>query len=141
MSSTILEKLALGLSGLTAIGIGTFILAAPHAFYASYGITLGQDASLLSELRAPAAGLAAFGLIMLIGIWQQTMTRVSKIVALAVFLAFPAGRFIGLMIDGQPSSGILGAFIFELAVAILCLFAFRDRAEPDTVEPKPQIQN
>jgi len=48
------EKIALGLSGLTAVTIGACILFAPHAFYAGYGITLGQDANLLSELRAPA---------------------------------------------------------------------------------------
>jgi transposase InsO family protein len=45
---------------LTALTIGAFILFAPHAFYGSYGITLGEDASLLSELRAPGAGLAGF---------------------------------------------------------------------------------
>ena len=61
----LLQKIALGISGVTSLGIGSFILAAPHTFYASYGITLGFEPSLLSELRAPGAGLAAFGAIML----------------------------------------------------------------------------
>jgi len=59
------QKIALGVAGITALGIGTVIVAAPHAFYASYGIALGPDPSLLSELRAPGAGLAAFGAVML----------------------------------------------------------------------------
>ena len=62
---TPVQKIALSIAGFTSLGIGAFILAAPHAFYASYGIALGQDPSLLSELRAPGAGLAAFGAVML----------------------------------------------------------------------------
>jgi hypothetical protein len=55
MTLTRLERIALGASGATALGIGAFILAAPRTFYASYGISLGDDVDLLSELRAPAA--------------------------------------------------------------------------------------
>lgn len=127
MPLTFPEKIALGVSGLTALVIGAFILAAPHAFYASYDIALGADASLLSELRAPATGLAAFGLLMLIGIWHSGVADVSIAAALTVFLAFPLGRLIGLMVDGVPSSGIIGALVFELIVAAVCVFAFSRR--------------
>ncbi len=51
------QTITLGISGVTALGIGAFILAGPHAFYAGYGITLGGDASLLSESRAPAGSV------------------------------------------------------------------------------------
>jgi hypothetical protein len=129
MSVSALEKAALGISGLTAVGIGAFILAAPHTFFASYGITVGDDASLLSELRAPAAGLTAFGVLMLMGIWRTAMTPISKATAMTVFLAFPAGRLIGLVIDGLPSGPIIGALVFELVVAVLCVVAFTRRSE------------
>ena len=129
MSVTVLEKVALCVSGLTAVGIGVAILAAPHTFFASYGITVGDGPSLLSELRAPAAGLAAFGVLMLLGIWRTAMTHMSKVVALIVFLAFPAGRLIGLIVDGLPSGPIIGALVFELAVAALCIMAFSRRSK------------
>ena len=129
MSVTVLEKIALGVSGLTAASIGVAILAAPHSFFASYGITVGNNASLLSELRAPGAGLAAFGVLMLLGIWRTAMTPMSKVVALIVFLAFPAGRLIGLIVDGLPSGPIIGALVFELAVAALCIVAFCRRSK------------
>ena len=129
MSVTVLEKVALCVSGLTAVGIGVAILAAPHTFFASYGITVGDGPSLLSELRAPAAGLAAFGVLMLLGIWRTAMTPMSKVVALIVFLAFPAGRLIGLIVDGLPSGPIIGALVFELAVAALCIVAFSRRSK------------
>ena len=125
MTLTLMQKIALGISGVTSLGIGASILAAPHAFYASYGIALGSDPSLLSELRAPGAGLAAFGAIMLAGIVRQRLSQAAIVAALAVFLAFPAGRLVGIVADGMPSSDILGALVLELAIAGLCLFAFR----------------
>lgn len=127
MSLTLLEKVALGISGLTAVGIGSVIMVAPHAFYASYGITLGDNASLLSELRAPAAGLITMGAIMLTGIWRRAMAQLAVAASLIVFLAFPAGRLIGVAVDGMPSGGIIGALVLEIAIAILCLFAFSRR--------------
>lgn len=134
MPLTFLEKIALGVSGVTALGIGGFILAAPHAFYASYGITLGGDPSLLSELRAPAAGLAAFGGLMLVGLMRQAWIQISIIAALTVFLAFPAGRLIGIGADGMPSTSVLGALVFELVIAGLCLAAFRKRLWSNSVQ-------
>ena len=122
-----LEKTALGIAGVTALGIGAFILAAPHAFYAGFGISLGDDVNLLNELRGPAAGLAGFGIVMLTGIWRSGMRQISIIVALTVFLAFPAGRFVCLLADGVPSGSVIGALVIELAIAALCLFAFRHR--------------
>lgn len=127
MELTRFEKIALGVSGVTALGIGAFILAAPHAFYASYGIALGADPNLLSELRAPAASLAALGAIMLTGILREAFSWIAIVAALTVYLAFPAGRMVGLVVDGMPGGNILGALAIELAIAGLCLAAFRQR--------------
>lgn len=132
MSLTLLEKVTLGISGLTAVGIGGFIMLAPHAFFASYGITLGDDPSLLSELRAPAAGLVTLGVLMLAGIWRSALAPLAVAATFIVFLAFPAGRLIGLAIDGVPSGGIIGALVLEIAIAILCIVAFRRRVGRST---------
>lgn len=121
------EKFVLGLAGTTAAAISGVILAAPHTFYASYGIYLGDDPSLLSELRAPAAGLLTLGLLMFAGIFRQNWVSVSIVAALTVFIGFPAGRLIGLAVDGMPSNGIIVALIIELIIAGLCLMAFRRR--------------
>lgn len=127
MKPTLFEKVALGLAGFTALAIGLVILIAPHAFYASYGITLGDDASLLSELRAPGASLAGFGLLMVIGIWRHTILPVSVAAALTVFIAFPTGRLIGIAMDGMPANSLISALVVELMIAALCLAAFRRR--------------
>ena len=130
MTLTFVQTLSHAVSGVTAQGIGAFILIAPHAFYTSYGITLGPDPSLLSELRAPGAGLAALGGVMLAGLFRSAMVQPAIMAALSVFLAFPAGRLVGIAIDGIPSSGIVGALLLELAIAMLCVLAFRPTAWP-----------
>jgi len=135
MTLTRLQKIALGIAGVSALGIGAAITLAPHAFYASYGITLGSDPSLLSELRAPGAGLAALGAVMLAGLVRPSLSGVALIASLVVFLGFPAGRLIGLALDGMPSAGIVAALVFELGVAALCLFAFR----PGRAGAKPRV--
>lgn len=131
MTFSRLEKITLAISGVTALGIGAAILAAPHAFYASYGISLGEDPNLLSELRAPAAGLAAFGALMLAGIVRSALRQVSVVSALTVFIAFPGGRILGILVDGLPSGSLIGALALELAIAALCLYAFRHRLGQD----------
>lgn len=125
MTLTRFQKTALGIAGVSALGIGAAVTFAPHAFYASYGIAIDANPSLLSELRAPGAGLALLGAVMLAGIVRQSLREAALIAAVVVFLGFPAGRLLGLAVDGMPSVGIIAALAFELAVAGLCLFAFR----------------
>lgn len=129
MRLTTLQKCALGLAGITALAIGTFILFAPLPFYGGYGIALTPDASLLSELRAPGAGLAALGAIMIAGLLRPDWVPMARVAAFTVYLAFPAGRLIGIAFDGLPSGSILGALGIEIAIAALCIVAFRPRHE------------
>lgn len=119
------QKITLGIAGVTALSIGGFILAAPDAFYASYGIILDANPSMMSELRAPGAGLATLGVIMLAGIVRADWAPVALVAALTVYLAFPLGRIISLAVDGMPSAAVFGAFGVEVAIAALCLVAFR----------------
>ena len=125
MQLTRFQKITLGIGGVTALAIGTLITLAPHAFYASYGITLGQDPNLLNELRAPGAGLAVFGSLMLSGVFRATMAPSALAVALTVYLAFPVGRIVGIVMDGMPSGSLVGALAFEIIIAGLLLAAFK----------------
>ncbi len=125
MQLTRFQKIALGISGLTALAIGTFITLVPHAFYASYGITLGQDPNLLNELRAPGTGLAVFGALMLAGVFRTATAPIALAIALTVYLAFPAGRIVGIVLDGMPSGSVIGALVFDIIIAGLLLAAFK----------------
>ena len=125
MQLTRFQKITLGISGVTALVIGTSITLAPYAFYASYGIALGQDPNLLNELRAPGAGLAVFGALMLAGVFRAAMAPIALAVALTVYLAFPVGRIVGIVMDGMPSGSVIGALVFEIIIAGLLLTAFK----------------
>ncbi|GGE57735.1 DUF4345 domain-containing protein [Actibacterium pelagium] len=125
MTLTRFQKISLGLAGITALAIGLFILIAPQAFYDSYGIAVGSDPSMLSELRAPGAGIATLGAIMLAGLFRPAMAQLSFVAALTVYLAFPVGRLVSLVVDGMPSGSVLGALVIEVVIAGLCLAALR----------------
>ena len=127
MNPTPFQKVALGIAGITALSIGVFIAAAPHAFYSSYGIALGSDPNLLSELRAPATNLAALGAVTLAGIFRRGLLRVSSAVALVVFFAFPIGRVVSLLVDGMPATSVVGALLVEFSIGVLCAAAFWPR--------------
>ena len=124
-NATNFQKVSLGIAGLTALGIGLVILIAPQAFYASSGIVLTSEPSMLSELRALAANLSVLGIIMLLGVVRGDWIHLSSVAALVVFLAFPAGRTISLIVDGMPTGNILIALTIEVAIGVLCLAAFR----------------
>lgn len=121
------QKLVLGLSGVTTLGIGLSILTVPQVFYFGYGIALGNDPSLLSETRAFAAGLSTLGALMLAGLWRTSLGPAAIMAAFTVFLAFPAGRLLGLLLDGLPSGSVIGALVVEMAIGALCLVAFAHR--------------
>jgi hypothetical protein len=66
-----LTLIFLSVSGLLLLIIGGTILLVPQAFYASDGIALGNDPSLLSEIRAPGGLLATSGLFILTGVMRH----------------------------------------------------------------------
>lgn len=119
---SLLLKITLGGAGLTALGIGLAITFVPLGFYAGYGIVLGTDPALLSELRAPGASLAAFGAAILAGAVRPEFARVSAALGALVFLAFAFGRMVGIALDGWPGESILAALAVELVFGGLCLF-------------------
>ncbi|MEP2980289.1 MAG: DUF4345 domain-containing protein [Lentilitoribacter sp.] len=116
-----IEKTVLFISGISAFGIGCLIVFTPHSFYASSGIVLDNDVNLLSELRAPAAGLLTLGIFMLLGIIRPVLAQISIFSTLIVFITFPAGRLISIVFDGMPSLAIFSALVFELVIAPLVL--------------------
>ena len=123
MKNAKLVKLALSLSGVTAIAIGGAILLVPAAFYATYGIELGSDANLGSDIRASGGALLTTGLLMLAGLVVPRFTFASIVIAAAVFLSYGLSRLAGVAMDGWPDSGLIWAGAFELAIAVVSLLA------------------
>lgn len=120
MNATWFQRAVLGVAGITAFGIGTTILSAPISFYETYGINLGSDPNLLSEVRAPGANLAVLGALILVGAIYSNMARWSAMLGATVFLAYAFGRLVSMALDGMPSHGLAEATLIELVIGGLC---------------------
>jgi len=108
-------------SGLLAVGIGAASFVAPHAFYAVYGITLGSDVNLASELKASAAVLFVAGLLITRGAFRAESVSYSLRIATVVFLSYGVSRLLSIAIDGVPSITLVVAAVVEMAVGLACL--------------------
>tara|TARA_R110001599_G_scaffold201621_2_gene398374 strand:- start:22 stop:456 length:435 start_codon:yes stop_codon:yes gene_type:complete len=122
MTTTLTHKFILSISGLTAVGIGAAILIVPMAFHSTNGIALGDDSSLLSEIRAPGGALLTMGVFMLAGLLRERLVRFSLGVGAAVFLSYGLSRCLAIALDGWPASGLVAAAAFELLIGALCVF-------------------
>ena len=109
------------LSGLLLLGIGSTILLAPQAFHASNGIVLGDDPSLLSEVRAPGGLLTASSVLILLGTFRRSLRSLAMVLTVLVYGSFGLARLLGLALDGIPSIGLVGSTAIELIVAAIGL--------------------
>lgn len=116
MPVLILQNAVLLIAGATASFIGGFILVSPDLFYATYGIAVCGDASLLNELRAGGGSVLVLGLLILSGVVISRFRLASTLLATAVFVAYGATRLASLALDGQPDGGLVAAMIVELAI-------------------------
>jgi len=114
-------RLLLLLSGLGASGIALAIQIAPEAFYASYGIELGGDSSLINELKAPAGALLLAGLLILAGSIRVRLLVLSTATAAAVYLSFGLSRALSMIVDGVPHDALVSAAVAEVAIGSICL--------------------
>ncbi|HZX24877.1 MAG TPA: DUF4345 domain-containing protein [Woeseiaceae bacterium] len=114
-------RLVLAFSGLVAVAIAATILAAPQAFYGSYGIEVVGNATLVNELKAPAGTLLIAGLLMFAGVFRASFAVVSLVTATAVYLSYGLSRVLSIVVDGIPHSGIVSAAGIEIVIGVICL--------------------
>ena len=122
LSSRFHRVLLIG-SGLLCAGIGTAILFAPVLFHSTSGIDLGNNPSLMSEVRAQGGTLLALGVVILAGGLVPGITRISTALAATVYLAIGGSRLLSLLLDGWPGSSLIAATIIELTIGAACAWA------------------
>ncbi|MEM9089035.1 MAG: DUF4345 domain-containing protein [Cyanobacteria bacterium P01_F01_bin.53] len=111
----------LSISGLLLLAIGGTILLVPHAFYASDGIMLSSNPSLLSEIRAPGGLLATSALLILTSTFRENLRSLAMTLTVLVYGSFGLSRLVGLCLDGMPSNNLVMATVVELTVAAIGL--------------------
>jgi hypothetical protein len=122
-SYSVIVRIILFLSACVAVAIAATILVAPDAFYSSYGIEVGGNATLANELKAPAGALLAAGLVMFAGAFRLRYAVMSLATAAAVYLSYGLGRVVSIALDGIPHSGMISAAGIEIGIGAVCLVA------------------
>ena len=109
----------LTVAGLLLLVVGGAILLAPHAFYGSNGIVLGNNPDLLSEIRAPGGLLASSGVFALMSVFRRHLRLIAVQLTVLVYGTFGLARLVSMVQDGTPSTSIVGATILELLIALI----------------------
>lgn len=125
MKVPILVKMTLALSGLVAVGVGSGILFAPHAFHASAGLSLGDDVNLLNEMRASGGFLIASGLFMLFGAFKAEAAFFALVSASALYLTYGLSRGVSVVLDGVPNAAMLQIMALEFVIGAVCALMVR----------------
>ena len=90
------------LLGLLLTVLGSWRLIDPISFFENSGLILIKDAGLLNEARATGGVVVGFGLLILLGAFNQKLSFTSTIAAIVVFLGFAMARVLGFALDGNP---------------------------------------
>jgi len=116
-------KTILIVSGLIASIIGAAILFAPVEFYASYGMKLGGDVSLLNELSASGGALLASGILITAGAFVDKLAFTATVVSALLYLSYGLSRIMSIAMDGMPIEGLVQAAVLEIVTGLACVFA------------------
>jgi len=123
MKNSKVLKVILFISGFIAIGIGATILTMPVAFYATSGINLHGNVSLLNEVRASGGALLACGILITLGAFIARLTFTSVVISSLLYLSYGLSRMMSVVIDGMPVDSLIQALVLELVIGLVCIVA------------------
>jgi hypothetical protein len=124
MKNSKVLKTILLVSGFILTGIGGAILFMTMALFASNGIDLGGNISLLNEIRPPGGALLASGLLIMSGAFVTKMTFSAAVLTILVYLSYGISRILSMAIDGIPAKGLVMATVVEIIIGLVGIFAF-----------------
>jgi len=99
-------------------------LCIPVTFESSAGIDLGDNSSLLSEIRAAGGTLLVAGVLILSGAFLPKLTSVSVVLSTLFYLSYGLSRLFSGLMDGIPSESLVIATVVEMVVGVLSLLAW-----------------
>ncbi len=119
------------LLGLNLTVLGSWRVIDPIAFFEFSGMILSSDVGLLSEARGAGGAVVGFGILILLGVFNQKLSYTSTIAAIVLYLGFGVARVIGFVLDGNPGEmivqGIIGEFVFGF-LGVFALFKYREKS-------------
>lgn len=131
MQNTTALKALLVISGLILIGVGGAILFMPVGFFATSGIDLGGNLSLLNEIRPPGGALLAGGIIIISGAFIPLLTFTSLVLSILIYLSYGLSRILSMALDGIPDGTLVMVTGLEMILGlmgVLALIRYREKA-------------
>ena len=126
------SKVILFIAGLVAAAVGGANLFVPAEFHATTGITLGDNISLLNEVRASGGALLAGGILILAGAFRAQLAYISASVATLIYFGYGLSRLFSMAIDGTPHTSLVQAAALEIIVGLACLYALKSTQTQQT---------
>ncbi len=129
-SNLVTAKLLLLTAGTIAILVGLADVLVPILNEAGVGVLIGNDPSLINELRASGGGLLAVGLFIFAGAVIAHLTSAATLLASMVYLGFGGARLFSMVVDGLPNVQLLAINAVEIAIgawSLVVFLKFRDR--------------
>jgi hypothetical protein len=124
MRSSKVVSVYLFLAGLIFIIVGGANFIVPIEFGTRNGAVLGDNMSMLSEMRGFGALLFVSGWIILLGAFFKNLTYTSAFIAPLMYLFFGVGRVLSIVVDGMPADTLVKATVVEIVVGIVGAFIF-----------------
>lgn len=123
MNTPKVVSVLLVLAGIIGVYVGGGLVFYPVELQAQSEIFISDNASQLSETRAPGAAILSASIIVLIGAFRTNWTYIALVLTALFFLSYGVGRLLSLVLDGMPAQGLLYAMIGEFLIGILALIA------------------
>lgn len=121
--SRIMIRLFLVVSGALLLLTGLTVLLDPLSVLGIDVGAVGEDASLLSELRSPGVLLLASSGLSLAAAFRWQLADVALRLSILLYGSFGLSRLVAIGVDGLPSSSIIAAMAIELVAACLAAVA------------------
>lgn len=119
----IIKILILSLSSFMLFFVGAMRLSNPTKTYLkNSGIKLENDVNLLNEMRGVSALMLCGGIIISLGVINQSFTQISFVVASLIFIGFAIGRLVSTVVDGKPNKQLIQGLFFELVLGVANVF-------------------
>lgn len=115
-------KAILIIAGLIGVYVGVEILFFPISFYATSGIEIGDNVSLLNEIRAPGGALLISSVLIILGAFVSKLTFTSIVLATLLYLSYGLSRIVSMMVDGRPAEILVYVAVLEIIIGLICAF-------------------
>lgn len=126
--NSLASQVVLLLAGTVAAFVGVSLLSDPHHFYSSYGFDLGDNPSLLSEVRGTAGLLVFAAGALLTGAFAQKHRALAAALGGVLYFGYAFGRALSMWLDGFPDHNLMIAALVELVLGLACVWAYQREA-------------